>query len=121
MPFMGMGQGYPHGMPAFGAPPPPPAPPHHLLHPNAAAAHPSLLDPSTAALLFRSSPLFAAAIAAQHQSVMTGGTSKSLELPTRTLTPPHTPIGAAVSPDETNNNVLRKTFTNIRRKPTKRE
>ena len=106
MPFMGMGGGYPHGMPAFGAPPPPPAPPHHLLHPNAAAAHPSLLDPSTAALLFRSSPLFAAAIAAQHQSVMTGGTSKSLELPTRTLTPPHTPIGAAVSPDETNNNVM---------------
>ena len=105
MPFMGMGGGYPHGMPAFGAPHPPPAPPHHLL-PHNAATHPSLLDPSTAALLFRSSPLFAAAIAAQHQSAITGATSKALELPTRTLTPPHTPIGAAVSPDETNNNVM---------------
>ena len=59
---MGMMGGYPShhpsGIPSFG---PPPTPPHMIPH---SAAHPGMLDPSTAALLFRSSPLFAAALAA---------------------------------------------------------
>ena len=105
MPFMNMGQfgGYPPphpaGMPSFGPPPTP----HHLLSPN--PPHPGILDPSTAALLFRSSPLFAAAIAAQHQNATIAATTKALELPSRTITPPTSSLGA-FSSDEANNNVM---------------
>ena len=105
MPLMSMGMigGYPPhhhaGIPSFG----PPHPPPHLMPPS--PAHPGLLDPSTAALLFRSNPLFAAAIAAQHQHAVTAPTSKPLELTSRTITPPNSSIGV-ISSDETNNNIM---------------
>ena len=102
---MGMMGGYPShhppGMPSFGPPPTPP----HMIPPS--AAHPGMLDPSTAALLFRSSPLFAAALAAQQQNAAAAAaiTSKPLDLPNRNATPPGSTIGA-LSPDETNNNIM---------------
>lgn len=105
MPFMSMGFGggypphHPSGMPSFGPPPTHP----HLMHPS--QAHPSLLDPSTAALLFRSSPLFAAAVAAQQQQQIAAATSKHMELTTRTITPPTNSL-ATLSSDETNNNIM---------------
>lgn len=101
---MGMMGGYPSphpsGMSPFGPTPP------HMMPPNP-AAHPGMLDPSTAALLFRSSPLFAAALAAQQQNAAAAAaiTSKPLDLPNRNETPPGSTIGA-LSPDETNNNIM---------------
>ena len=102
---MGMMGGYPSHQPSgihpFGPPPTPP----HMIPPN--PAHHGMLDPSTAALLFRSSPLFAAALAAQQQNAAAAAaiSSKPLDLPNRNATSPGNPVGA-LSPDETNNNIM---------------
>ena len=114
MSFMGMGMmgvmpPPPHhpGMPQFGSP-------HAHLMPHAAPPNPSLLDPSTAALLFRSNPLFAAAIAAQHQQQQQASSTcnpKPLQLSSdRNITPPHPSPGPLPPPppplEELNNNLM---------------